>query len=119
MPTPEHEQFEVYLKQFRPLVPEPLPTAARAQPSRRSSVRILWIAGAAAVLILGAVRLQVRSNRPAVPQTAKTASVDPLRLVPRLTMQSANAVLATAPSFKNAFDDLAFRSATVAPPNGK
>jgi hypothetical protein len=119
VPTPEDEQFEVYLKQFRPLVPEPLPNIVRARPSRPSYARALWISGASAVLVLGVVTWQVRSNRPLVSRETKgIVTAYPLGSGPPLTVRSANAALANAHSFKDAFDDLAFRSATVALPKG-
>jgi hypothetical protein len=119
VPTPDDERFEVYLKQFRPLVPDPMPTEGRRQASRRSFVLRAWIAAVAAILIVGAISLHIRSNRVAAPNTAsEAASPKVVRLQP-LTMRSANALLATAPSFKAVVDDLAFRSESLTLPKGK
>jgi hypothetical protein len=120
VPIPDDEQFEVYLKQFRPLIPDPLPTEERGQMSRRSSALRAWIAAAAAILILGAITLFIRSNRVAAPNTASD-SVSAEEAVPLqpLTMRNANALLTTAPSFKTAVDKIAFRSQTPLLPKGK
>jgi hypothetical protein len=69
---------------------------------------------------MGAVILHVRSIRTAVPNMAGDAEVAERHAPPEpLTMRSANAWLATAPSFKAAVDDLAFRSQTRPLPQGK
>jgi hypothetical protein len=79
-----------------------------------------WLAVVASVLVLGAVILHIRSHRAVV---SKTASYVPFaeRHAPSepLTIRNANAWLATAPSFKAAVDDLAFRSQTSPLPQDK
>jgi hypothetical protein len=64
--------------------------------------------------------LHIRSHRVVVPNTARDVAFAE-RHAPSepLTMRSANAWLATAPSFKAAVDDLAFRSQTSPLPQGK
>ena len=120
MQTPDDEQFEAYLKRFDPIAPEPVPTLNVAHRSRRSLVLATWLAAVAAILVIGAVILHIRSNRVAVPNTARDVAFAE-RHAPSepLTMRTANAWLATAPSFKAAVDDLAFRSQTSPLPQGK
>jgi hypothetical protein len=118
--TPDDEQFEAYLKRFHPIAPEPVPTLSVGHSSRRSPPLGIWLAAVAAILVIGAVILHVRSSRIVVSNTASDAAVSE-RHAPSepLTMRSANAWLATAPSFKAAVDDLAFRSQTSPLPQGK
>jgi len=118
--TPDDEQFEAYLKRFHPIAPEPVPTLSVGHSSRRSPPLGIWLATVAAILVIGAIILHVRSSRIVVSNTASDAAVAE-RHAPSepLTMRSANAWLATAPSFKAAVDDLAFRSQTGPIPQGK
>jgi len=118
--TPDDEQFEAYLKRFHPIAPEPVPTLSVGHSSRRSPSLGIWLAAVATILVLGAVILHIRSSRIVVSNTARDAAVAE-RHAPSepLTMRSANAWLATAPSFKAAVDDLAFRSQINPLPQGK
>jgi hypothetical protein len=118
--TPDDEQFEAYLKRFHPIAPEPVPTLSVSHSSRRSLPLGAWLAAMAAILVIGAVILHIRSSRVVVSNTAGDAAIAE-RHAPSepLTMRSANAWLATAPSFKAAVDDLAFRSQTSPLPQGK
>ena len=123
MQTPDDEQFEAYLKRFHPIAPEPVPTVSVGHSSRRSPPLGIWLAAAAAILVIGvigSVILHVRSSRIVVSNEASDAAVSE-RHAPSepLTMRSANAWLAKAPSFKAAVDDLAFRSQTIPLPQGK
>ena len=120
MQTPDDEQFEAYLKRFHPVAPEPVPTFSVGHSSRRSPPLGIWLAAVAAILVMGAVILQVRSTRSVVSNTASDPAVSE-RHAPSgpLTLRSANAWLETAPSFKAAVDDLAFRSQTSPLPKGK
>jgi hypothetical protein len=118
--TPDDEQFEAFLKRFHPISPGPVPTLSVGYSSRRSPLLGIWLAAVAAILVVGAVTLHVRSHRIVASNTASDAAVSE-RLAPSepLTMRSANAWLARAPSFKAALDDLAFRSQTSPLPQGK
>lgn len=120
MRTPDDEQFEAYLRRFHPIAPEPVPTVSVSPSSRRSLSLGTRLAAVAAILVIGAVILHIRSNRVVVSNTAGDAAIAE-RHAPSepLTMRSANAWLATAPSFKAAVDDLAFRSQTSSLPQGK
>jgi hypothetical protein len=118
--TPDDEQFEAYLKRFHPIAPEPVPTLSVGRSSRRSRPLGIWLAAVAAILVIGAVILRIRSSRSVVSNAASDAAVAE-RHAPAepLTMRSANAWLAAAPSFKAAVDDLAFHSQTRPLPQGK
>ena len=120
MQTPDDEQFEAYLKRFHPIAPEPVPTLGVGHSSWRSLPLGSWLAAVAAVLVVGAAILHVRSNRAVVPNTARdVASAERHAPSEPLTMRSANAWLATAPSFKSAVDGLAFRPHSSPLPQGK
>lgn len=120
MQTRDDEQFEVYLKRFRPIAPEPVPIL-RVRPAFRGSPSLwTWLPAVAAILVIGALMLHISSRRVVVPNTVpavvlaeRHAPLEPF------TMRSANAWLATAPSFKAAVDDLAFRSQASHLPKGK
>lgn len=120
MQTPDDEQFEAYLKRFHPIAPQPVPTLSVSHSSRRSLPFGTWLAAVAAILVIGAVILHILSNRVVVSNRAGDAAIAE-RHAPSepLTMRSANAWLATAPSFKAAVDDLAFRSQINPLPQGK
>lgn len=120
MPTLDDERFEAYLKQFRPCVPEPLPAAEPRQRARRMFIRGAWAAAAVVVLVLGALRLHIHTNRARVAENIGSArTVEHLQDSQPLTMRSANALMAKALSFKTMVDDMAFRSQTVPVPKGK
>jgi hypothetical protein len=118
--TPDDEQFEAYLKRFHPIDPEPVPTLSVGHSFRRLPPLGIWLAAAAAILVIGAAILQIRGNRVVVPNTASDVAFAE-RHAPSepLTMRSANAWLATAPSFKAAVDGLVFRSQFSPLPQGK
>jgi hypothetical protein len=120
MPTHDDEQFEAYLKRFHPITSEPIPTLSVGHSSRRSPQLGIWLAAVAAILVTGVVILHIRSSRILVSKISVAAAVAEWHAPSEpLTMRSANAWLATAPSFKAAIDDLAFRSQTSPLPRGK
>ena len=120
MQTPDEEQFEAYLRRFHPIAPEPVPTLSVGHSSRPSLSIGTWLAVVAAILIIGAAILQIRGNRVVVPNTASDVVFAERRAPSEpLTMRSANAWLATAPSLKAAVDGLAFRSQPNPLPQGK
>ena len=102
---PMDERFEAHLKQFRPLAPQPLPV--RAGVRRRWFVLAAWAAAAAAMIAFAALAFHARPGR-IVPPVESFAIADPLAKPQPLTIRSANALLATAPSFKSAIDGMAF-----------
>ena len=120
MQTPDDKHFEAYLKRFHPIAPEPVPRLSVAHSSRLSPSLGTWLAAVAAILILGAVILNIRRNRAVVSKMASDVAFAE-RHAPSepLTMRNANAWLATAPSFKAAVDELAFPSQTTPLSQGK
>lgn len=113
MPIPEDEKFEKYLKQFRPVQPDSIPRFQHLDERRSWRPRIVWAAVAAMVLIVGAVVLSVHPRHPGVVALRvnnKTAFANGDVPPEPLTIRSANAWLAQAPSFKAGIDTLAFRS---------
>ncbi len=107
MPTLDDDRFETYLKQFRPTVPDALPLNGPRQRSWRRLV--LGSAGAAAVVILGAVSFHIVNGRTAE-KRSNSASLEMALPKRPLTMRDANALLATAPSYKAAVDSMAFHN---------
>ena len=121
MQTPDDEKFEMYLKRFAPIAPQPIPTLRFSHASRRSFRFSAWVAVMAAIVfVIGTAILHNRAGRMVVPNTAQhvtsTGAGEPLG---PLTMRRANNWLAAAPSFKAAIDDMAFRSRTEPIPNGQ
>lgn len=109
MPTPDDERFELYLKQFRPLAPETLAMEGRGRTTRRSFKLWAGVAAAAAILVVaGALSLLIRSQRTDVDGITKNVAGEHLVTAQPLTIRSANALLARAPSFKAVVDDMAF-----------
>jgi hypothetical protein len=124
VPILDDERFEAYLKQFRPLVPAPLPTVEPSHRTRRMFILGAWAAAAVAILVLalvmGALTLHIRTNRVRVEETAgNVGNTEHLQDNQPLTMRSANALMAKALSFKAMVDDMAFRSQTIPLPKGK
>ena len=109
MPILDDEQFERYLKEFRPLSPEALQLGQRPGRARRPFV---WIAACAASLLLAF--LVWNRPKPALP-------VDTQQLAgsQSLTIGRANALLADAPSVKEAFDQPSFQPQPASQPEGK
>ena len=109
MPVRDDEQFEKYLKQFRPVAPEALAVKEQVRVRQRP----LLFAGWAAVAVLLAVMVSVFLHRPPQrPGEARTSKpgVEELNNPQPLTIAKANALLAKAPSFKAAVDNMAFQS---------
>jgi hypothetical protein len=105
----QDQQFEIYLKRFHPIVPEPVRAITFGHASRRSVSVGAWSAAVAAIVVVGTVMLHVRSNRVVVPNAAHdVAFVERYAPPGQLTMRSGNAWLSSAPSFKTAVDELAF-----------
>jgi hypothetical protein len=105
---PIDKKFEAHLKQFRPVAPQPLPVDSHVHAPRRWLVLAAWAATAATVVVAVAVlTFHTRPSRIA-PPVENTAIAYHLAKPQSLTIRSANALLATAPSFKDALDGIAF-----------
>ena len=109
MPSLDDEQFERYLKQFRPSAPEALPVNAPERATRRSFI-LAWAGGAACVLAV-ALSVHFPATAPHSGDRADNAAADrKVTTQEPLTLGRANALLAESPSVKNALDGLAFHS---------
>jgi hypothetical protein len=104
---PIDEKFEAHLKHFRPVDPPPLPVERRVHAPQRWFVLAAWAAAAAAVVAVAVVGFHARPGGIA-PPVETFAVVDQLVKPQSLTIRSANALLARAPSFKEAIDQMAF-----------
>jgi hypothetical protein len=116
VPIRDDEQFEKYLKQFRPVMPEALVVQEQVRARRRPLLFVAWAAVAAA--ILAAVLLSLRFYQHPSP-VRETTTVEPLAGPQPLTIASANALLAHAPSFKAAVESVAFRPGAEPVAEGK
>jgi hypothetical protein len=119
VPTLDDEQFERYLKQFRPLAPGPLPASSRQPASRRPFAFATWAMAGAAFVIVAILIFQLWP-RP-VPQfdaAILTAAEQPANQQP-LTLATANALLAKSPSVGAAFDQITFHSQSTQLAKGK
>lgn len=120
MQTPDDEKFEMYLKRFDPIAPEPIPTLRFGYASRPSFRLNAWLAALAVIiLVVGSVILHNRDGRTVVPNTRHDLSADRREPLEPLTMWRANTLLTKAPSFKAAIDELAFGSRSKSIPNGQ
>jgi hypothetical protein len=104
---PVDEKFEAHLRQFRPLAPAPLPAESRVHEPRRWFVFAALAAVAAAIVAVAILAFHARPGRIA-PSVESSAIADQLAKPQALTIRTANALLATAPSFKDALDQMAF-----------
>jgi hypothetical protein len=119
MLNPEEQQLEARLREFRPLDAEPFPLE-QAVPARRRRL-VLWACAAAAIAIVIVVLLKFpyERNRATAPQhNEKQTAAEPPASVRPLTIRSANALLAAAPSVKSALDELAFHGRRKQLPRG-
>lgn len=112
MPILDDEQFESYLKEFRPLAPHSLRIEKQPSRARRPLVVMAWSAAWAASLLL--VFLWWYLRRPAQP-----GSVPRVVASRSLTIGRANSLLVHAPSLKQAFDELSFPPRPASQPQGK
>ncbi len=113
MPILDDEQFEEYLKEFRPVAAKSL--QFQRQPSRarpRRFAYLAWTAACAASLLMAFLLWhRLKPAPPAIAlQLARSQS---------LTLGRANALLARAPSLKEAFDEPSFQPQPASQPEGK
>lgn len=108
MPNLEDERFEIYLKRFRPAMPDTLLANEIRPGPRRHLVLAIWAVGAVAMVILGVASLRILNHR-IVADSNRSGSIQWLGSTPPLTMHDANALLAKAPSYKALMNDLALR----------
>jgi hypothetical protein len=109
VPIPDDERFERYLRQFRPIAPEPLPRERAGRTIWRWQVFALPAAVALAILVASVLAIRFR-HRPAQSSSSKNmAGIEQLTNAPLLTLGRANDLLAHARSFKAALDGVAFQ----------
>src|SRR2546430_1316869 len=97
-----------------------LPTVGTIRRARRTFVLGAWATAAVAILVVGALTLHIRTNRARVTETiGNVGNPGHLTEDQPLTMRSANALMAKAPSFKSMVDDMAFRGQKIPLPKGK
>lgn len=103
------DQFEAYLKRFKPVMPDPLPGLERTREVHRLPRLAASIAAVALIAIVGVLALRVQRPRVVVPVATNLESSDMRPPTGPLTQQNTNEWLARAPSFKTAVDHLGFR----------
>jgi hypothetical protein len=114
------DQFKEYLRQFHPVEPDPLPKGH--QRVRGTVAQLAW---AAVIVMIGAISLTIflRAHRTqsssGVGPTKREVSADRLVSSKPLTIRSADALLATAPSFEEAIDEMTAAPETVPLPKDK
>jgi hypothetical protein len=119
VPGRDDERFEEYLKRFRPIAPLPLPIQRSGWASRRAVV-MAALAGAAAVLVVATVMPRSRPEQNQSPQSeSRPLGAEQLANSQPLTIRSANAMLAQAPSAKAGIDSVAWQSQRTTLPKGK
>jgi hypothetical protein len=120
MPLPEEtdEKFEGYLRQFRPLAPEPLPGGSHRLIRRRLAVAAMTLAVAVSLIV---VWLKLSDQRFALqpPFSSKSWRSSESLTNPRpLTVGRASDLLTRSSSFKEAIDEIAFESRAIQLPKG-
>ena len=119
MPASDDQQFEEYLKQFRPLAPESLQIGNYGRTTRRRINFAVW-AAATAVLIAAVIVMWPRSKVTGLDEgTGSLAELEQLTNSQPLTISSVNVLLAHAPSVKEAVDLVAFQPRATQLPKGK
>lgn len=108
MPISDHEQFEKYLRQFKPLAADPLPMGQRRPALARFWLYFVPAAAATALLVL-LFTLRGRTKPVIAPLARGSAGSQELATSQPLTLQQANELLAHAPSFSAALDNVAFQ----------
>jgi hypothetical protein len=110
VPILPDDQFERYLKQFRPVAPEQMRLAERRLAGQRTRRMVAWSAVAAVAIVVMAPVLRVRHGRSDSVGIGSAAGAEQLVNVQPLTMGSATTLLVTAPSFETAINQMAFQS---------
>lgn len=112
MPNLEEDRFENYLKQFQPLAPEALPVGTVTRGVWRRRTLVAWAMAAAAIAIVVfafALKFQRRSVPSAHGNEGLARVEQPNGNLAPLTLGAANALLAQAPSYREALSPVVFR----------
>ena len=121
MQSNDDEKFEKFLRQFQPRAPEPLRIDQQEPARMRPFMFAAWAAAAAvSVVVIAVTFITWRGSKQAGPQdvTRNAAGVELTSQQP-LTISSANALLAQAPSVKAAVDQMALHPQSTQLPKGK
>ena len=115
MPILDDEQFEQYLKEFRPLAAESLQIEKQPSRARRRFAYLAWAAACAASVLL----VFLLWHRPKPLQPLQPPNTPQVASSQSLTIGRANALLARAPSLKELFDEPSFQPQPASQPEGK
>jgi hypothetical protein len=120
VPIPDDEQFEGYLKEFRPLTADPLLPERRRGRSRRVFVFAAFggVCAGAIVLALLVLRHAPASDRSKTGSAVLTGALKIPSQQP-LTIGRADALIARARSFQAAVDQMSFESSAAPKSDGK
>jgi hypothetical protein len=107
VPIPDDDRFEEYLKQFRPLTPDPLTAMVPPRTSRRRIKFGAWAMAAASIVAAGFFVLYPSGKSGQTPDAETIARIKQLPESQPLTIGRANELLTAAPSLKAAVDNVA------------
>lgn len=113
----DDEQFEIYLRQFRPREPEPLPNGKRVRLTRRAFA--MGACAAAAAVAITVVLTMGRGGRLDRSGGAERGHIELAPIPPPLTIRKANALVAHAPSLQAAMDLMAFHPQSAVTPKNR
>jgi hypothetical protein len=117
VPVPD-DKFEIYLRQFSPCQPEPLPIKPRVYTHWATRGKTIFTTGMAiaAVVVVAILLTYPRTNHFQQSEGGLSTNATHIEVARPLTIRSANTILGEAPSFKAAIDGIAFsRPATQLP----
>jgi hypothetical protein len=107
------DRFEAYLKRFHPLSIATLPVERPSRTIRRGFV-LVTTGAAAVILLVAAIVAHSRAGRTdKLEAVANAVGAERLANTRPLTMRSANLLLAAAPSFEAAVEEMAFPPQTT------
>ena len=119
MPTLDDEQFERYLKRFRPIASEPLPASSHRPASRHRLAFAAWAMAGAAIIVAAIVMFRVWPRPvPQIDTAILSAGEQPTNQQP-LTIATANALVAKSSSVEAVFDQMTFHPQSTQLPKGK
>lgn len=113
----DDDNFEIYLRQFRPRAPEPLPLVSHTRPARRALALGLCVAATVLSVALLSTNWSSQPSRSSTNalhwSSSQTTDFHPL------TIRKANELLARAPSLKAAMEELMLDSQRTNLPKGQ
>jgi hypothetical protein len=115
----QDKRFELYLKQFHPVCPEPLKVDSQSRAGWRGIAFVAW--GAAGVVVLVALLLALRSRYEGARLSSESsyASAERSEIRQPLTIGSANALFARSSSVREALDQVVLHSRSIQLDKGK